>query len=218
MSENDKSTENDGKGTEIDTESAVNVSSENVPIRVIVSTPETDKFRKRGLAQIQKVIEAKETKIIQARQDVIESGTLNELDLKVILNKEDQEFYQEKKKSYIDAYPDLGSDPFDMDDLHDMIIEQIIQRSLLRKKRIRPTADIDKAFAESKKRQSEAKRSLSMRRTDRLKNKGETKKVLNIASLSINFSDKDKMQAMLDRVQSMRLEESILEKDEKVVE
>ncbi len=186
-------------------------------IRVIVTTPEMDKHNTLALSRIQKLIEAKEVKVIETRKALIEQGNINEIDLKTLLTKDDQEFYNEKKIQYLKAYPDLENDPFDMDDLHQMIMEQIIQRTLLRKKKKAPTADISKEYAESVKRQGEAKRSLSMRRTDRIKDKNTGKKVLNIASLSLNFSDADRGKILLDRIKEMRKEEEYLDNDEEKV-
>lgn len=187
-------------------------------IRVIVSTPNADATKAAALVKIKRMIEQKEVKVIEEKKALIDQGNLNEVDLKTLLTKDDQEFYYEKKKQYLDKYPDLGDDPFDMDDLHDMIMEQIIQRTLLRKKKIRPTADISKEYESSKKRQADAKRSLSMRRTDRVKTKGEKKQVLNIANLSMNFSDPDKGRVLLDRLKELRQEENTLDDSEKVVE
>ncbi len=212
MSEINKSQENDSKGDDNGAKEPLIVT------RVIVSTPEADGKKASMIAKAQKMIEAKEIKVLDARKEAIADGSINEIDLKMLLTKDDQEFYQEKKAQYLAAYPDLGSDPFDMDDLHLMIMEQIMQRTMLRRKKTRPTIDISKEYAESVKRQSEAKRSLSMRRTDRVKEKGSKKQTLNIANLSVQFSDVDKGKIMLDRINKMRLEETVLDDPEKVTE
>ena len=73
----------------------------------------------RGMALLNSSLERR-----QEKKKELSQPSLNEVDLNVILSKDDNLFYQEKKASYLEAYPDLGNDPFDLDDLHLMIMER----------------------------------------------------------------------------------------------
>ncbi len=223
MENEPKSEENGGKDDEIDVINTPDSSIES-NTRVIIAKPQQSELQ---MARLKKLIAANEIRIVKnkeekalARKELIEGGEINEIDLKTLLTKEDQDFYYDKKNDYLEVYPDLKGDPFDMDDLHQMIMEQIIQRSLLKKKKHKPYAAIEKEYSESIKRQENAKKSLSLRRTDRVKNK-EKKQTVNIANLSLNFTDDDKTKLLLDRIKEYREEERRtidLTDEEKVVE
>lgn len=160
-------------------------------------------------ANIIKIIEQSSVPISAPRRKMSRNEEINEKDLEVILKENDFLFYREKKEQYLDYYPDL-TDPFDLDDLHLMIMEQIFQRNLLRKQSKSPAIDIRDDYERSIKRQLEFKKSLSVRRTDRVKNKQEGKKTINIAEMSVQFGDKDKMKEFTDRLKQLEDEEDNL--------
>lgn len=156
----------------------------------------------RGMALLNSSLERR-----QEKKKELSQPSLNEVDLNVILSKDDNLFYQEKKASYLEAYPDLGNDPFDLDDLHLMIMEQVFQRNLLKRKKKHPNLDITKDYESSVKRQNDFKKSLSMRRADRVKAKQTGGPKINIAKISMSFTDEGKMVEMHRRLESMREEE-----------
>ncbi len=160
----------------------------------------------RGLAMVNKSQE----KITIKKEVQQKDESLNESNLIAILTKEEYQFYQEKKELYMGSYPDLGSDPFDLDDLHLMIMEQIFQRNLLKKKKKHPTVDIAKDYQDSVKRQNDFKKSLSMRRTDRVKTKTANKPTMNIANLSLIFQDPSRVVEVQQRMKAMQEEEAKL--------
>ncbi len=172
----------------------------------------------KGQMQVKKMLEAISIKKEETKKALIEQNNINEIDLKALLSKENYEFYQEKKYVYLEAYPDL-TDPFDLDDLDLMIMEQILRRDLWKRKKKYPTIDISKDYENSVKRQLELKKSLSLRRTDRVKEKGQTKQTLNISNLSLHFSDKNNMDKMELELRKERAEEDKLRSiDSKVIE
>lgn len=136
--------------------------------------------------------------------------SLNEVDLPDILSRDDNDFYEAKKAEYVEKYPELEEDPFDMDDLHLMMMEQIFQRHLLKKKKKHPAADITEDYQSSVKRQNDLKKSLSMRRQDRVSRKESKKSPINIANLSVNFGDHEKMDRLEDRIETLKAEEEAL--------
>ena len=199
--ENSKGSVNEGKGVDI-----------NDKTTVIVSTPEADKKNTAQVANAKKMIEANSIRVetIKKEKLKIDPNNLNETDLPSLLSREDNDFYLEKKALYINSYPELQEDPFDLDELHLMLMEQVVQRNLWKRKKKRPSIDIDKLYEASVKRHEGFKKSLSVRRTDRQKIKGEKKQQLNIANLSINFSDKDKMAEFTERAMLLKEEEANL--------
>lgn len=198
-SKNSIEPENEGKGVAIDDKTTV-----------VVATPEADKLNSRLLASTKRLIESKSIKAEKTKTDLIKTKSINEIDLNTLLTKDDQLFYDEKKNIYLDKYPELEDDPFDMDDLHLMIMEQIQQRNLLKKKKKRPALDISKQYEASVKRQNDLKKNLSLRRTDRVKNKDTKKTQVNIAQLSVGFNDPDRLAEFTDRAAQLREEESRL--------
>lgn len=171
---------------------------------VILSDPIADAMTQR----VKKMISAKSVQVAVKRKTLLfDKENLNEKDLVNILGREDQEFYHEKKELYIESYPDLAEDPFDLDDLHSMIMEQIFQRNLMRKKKKHPFSDIEKEYESSTKRQNELKKSLSVRRTDRVKQKDGKKQQINIANLSVQFQDPDKLREFSERAMLLKEEE-----------
>lgn len=186
---------------------------------VVVSTPELDAKSAKLVANGKKLIEAKSISIQKRRKDLIAENNINELDLPKLLIKEDQEFYLEKKQVYLDAYPDLQDDPFDMDDLHQLLMEQIFERILLRKKKTRPTTDIAKELENSFKRREAIKKNLSVRRTDRVKNKKDApKQQLNIAHLSLHYNEELNSGGLQERLDQLDAEEAELRNIEGAVD
>lgn len=137
-----------------------------------------------------------------------------EQELRLLLTEDDFEFYVNKKETYLASYPEL-TDPFDLDDLHLMLMEQVTQRNLLKRKKKNPAVNISDAYEKSVKRQLELKKSLNVRRTDRVKTK-EIKQTntVNIADMSVVFGDKNKMMEFEDRLRLLENEEQEL-KDSK---
>lgn len=183
-------------------------------IEVILPSKNEDPFK-----LIKGLVAEKSIRINTSKKELLLSKeNLNERDLPSILVRDDQNFYMEKKALYLESYPDLAEDPFDLDDLHSMIMEQIFQRNLMRKKKKHPFADIEKEYENSKKREGEFKKSLSVRRTDRFKQKGEKKQQVNIANLSVHFQDAEKMKAFEDRAKELKRENEEFGDSEKVFE
>lgn len=175
--------------------------------QVIIVTPAADKIRTRMQNTIKRIIEEKSIKRDEKIEELSQKNQINEIDIDAILSKTDQKFYDEKKRFYLEAYPDLINDPFDMDNLHLLIIEQIIQRNLLKAKQKRPNKEITDSYERSLKRISKLMEDLSVRRTDRLGKKDNGKKTVNIASLSMNFSDSNGIDLMQERLSLMNNEE-----------
>lgn len=180
-------------------------------------TIKIDPSNKRLLNAAKKILDKKNTAVSIKRQEVEDSEQINESDLQNILSKEDYVFYQSKKQLYMQAYPDL-TDPFDLDVLHSIIMEQIFQRGLLRQKKKFPTKDITDAYEKSTKRLATMRADLSVRRTDRVKDKANKKSTVNIASLSVLFNSPEKIQGLEDRVLDLKNQESIFDDPDKVVE
>lgn len=164
-----------------------------------------------ALSRAQKLINSKSVQLTEQKHAAILSNQLNELDLTGILSKDDFAFYMQKKAEYTVAYPDLEMDPFDLDDLHLLIVEHIMLRNLLKRKKSKPSVDISKDYADCVKRINELKKSLSMRRTDRIKTKTEGKKQqINIASMSVVLADPKKAQELEEKLKRFRAEEESL--------
>jgi len=176
------------------------------PIRIKIDDNLKTRLESASAKGVSALRVASENRALKKRE-LVESDNINEVDLETILTKDDHLFYQEKKRLYIEAYPDLGTDPFDLDDLHLMLMEQVFQRNLLKRKKKHPTVDIAKDYQDSVKRQGEFKKSLSMRRTDRVKNKQGTGPKINIANLSLNFNNPSKLNEMQKRVLDLQTEE-----------
>ena len=83
----------------------------------------------------------------------------------------------------------------------------MFQRNLLKRKKKHPNLDITKDYESSVKRQNDFKKSLSMRRADRVKAKQTGGSKINIAKISMSFTDEGKMVEMHRRLESMREEE-----------
>lgn len=175
--------------------------------QVVIVMPKVEEIRTRMQGTIRKIIEEKSIKRDEKIEELSKKNQINEIDIDSILSKTDQKFYDEKKRFYLEAYPDLINDPFDMDNLHLLIIEQIIQRNLLKAKQKHPNKEITESYERSLKRISKLMEDLSVRRTDRLGKKDQGKKTVNIASLSMNFSDSDAISAMQERLNLMNSEE-----------
>ena len=189
--------------------------------KVIVVTPEADRLNASAQARMKKLLEQKSVSIQRAGRAPIKIGpeTLNEVDLPDILKADDNLYYAAKKAEYLEKYPDLQDDPFDMDELHHMIMEQIIQRNLFRKKKKYPSSNISDEYQSSVKRESEFKKNLSMRRVDRLKQKGDKKQTVNIANLSMHFGQDGQLNVLEQRLAAMRQEEeSIRGIPDKIIE
>lgn len=168
-------------------------------------------------ARALRLIESKSVQVSQQKREMIMTQNLNELDLTGILSKGDYAFYMQKKADYLMAYPDLEMDPFDLDDLHLLIIEHIMLKNLMKRKTKSPTADITKEYEACVKRIGDLKKSLSMRRTDRIKNKEAKKQTVNIAQMAVHFSDPEKARAMEERLAQAALEEmDLLSNSDKV--
>lgn len=157
-----------------------------------------------------RLIEAKSIRTTEFKRQIMMTQSLNELDLTGILSKGDYAFYMQKKADYLVAYPDLEMDPFDLDDLHLLIIEHIMLKNLMKRKTKSPTADITKEYEACVGRIGNLKKSLSLRRTDRVKNKESKKQTLNIAQMSVHFSDPEKAKQMEERLAQAALEEQDL--------
>lgn len=183
---------------------------------VIVNMPAGDAKIARGQALIRSMLEKKSIKQVERKEALIAEENINEVGLEAILSRDDLQYYNEKKEFYLRHYPELV-DPFDQDDMYHMIIEDIFLRNLLKRKKKHPNADISKEWSDSSKRHGEFKKSLAMRRMDRNKSK-DKKQVLNIANLSLNFSDKGKFSAMEERARAMEAEEQGLTDSGKVTE
>ena len=186
------------------------------PIEILPTQAEQD-LSARGALNGKRLLTEMSVHKERKKAELIEENNINEIDLHALLSKDDYEFYQEKKRSYLDYYPDLGNDPFDLDDLHLMIMEQVFQRNLLKRKRKHPTVDIAKDYEASVKRQGDLKKSLSMRRTDRVKAK-QGPKTLNVANLSVIVADKEKFAALQAGAEQAKLEEDLLRLPEKVID
>lgn len=177
-----------------------------------------DSKNRQLLSAAKNILKKKSIVISQKRQDSEDNELINESDLRDILVEEDYIFYRAKKEIYLDSYPDL-TDPFDLDDLHSMIMEQIIQRNLFKQKKRNPSKDISEQYEKSLKRLNDLKKSLSMRRTDRIKDKNSKKQVINIASLSMTLDTKEGLDNMQRRLMEFKKEESELDRDiDKVIE
>lgn len=170
-----------------------------------------------ALSRAEKLIKAKSVQLVEEKHVAIMSNNLNEVDLSGVLSKDDFAFYMQKKSEYVVAYPDLENDPFDLDDLHLLIIEHIMLRNLLKRKKKTPSIDIGKDYTDCTKRINELKKSLSMRRTDRIKTKSEKKQQINIAHMSVVMSDPKKAAELDAKLQAFRAEESrLLDSSDKV--
>ncbi len=176
---------------------------------VIVSSP-VEESNPLVLKRINKLIGQKSIQV--AKEEAMDaSATINEQDLDEILSKDDKRFYQVKRQAYLTSYPDLADDQFDLDVLHLMIMEQIAQRQLYKKKKKHPAIDIQEDYERSTKRQGEYMKNLNVRRTDRMKTKDNKKVENNIANISMHFGNDDQVNAMAKRTAEMALEETVLE-------
>lgn len=188
--------------------------------QVVIVTPDADKLNANAQARMKKLLEQKSISVQRVGKAPIKIGpkTLNEVDLPDILKADDTAFYDAKKEEYLNKYPDLADDPFDMDDLHHAIMEQIIQRNLFKKKKKYPSSNITEEYQASVKREGEFKKNLSVRRSDRVKQKDNKKPQVNIAKLSVHFGENSQMAALENRLQGLAEEEQILRIGDKVIE
>lgn len=176
--------------------------------QVIVSMPQVEQASSKMQFAVAKILKDKSVKKEEKKKQLMEDGNANEIELDVTLSKDDKDFYYTKKATYLEFYPEL-TDPFDQDDLHHMIIEQIFQRNLLKKQRKNPNAQILEDYQSSVKREADFKKSLNVRRTDRMKDK-KGPRVVNIAELSMKFSSPDELNEMTKRLKDARDEEAQL--------
>jgi hypothetical protein len=177
-------------------------------VTVIVAPPVQQKNSPTA-QRISKLIGQRSIQV--AKEEALdESATINEADLDALLSKEDKYFYQVKRKTYLTSYPDLAEDQFDLDIVHLMIMEQIKQRQLLRKKKKQPALNIEEEYDKSVEKQSKFMKSLNVQRIDRMKQKGEKKVENNIAHLSVHFNSEDQIDGLNRRVLDLRAEEEEL--------
>ena len=176
-----------------------------------------DPKNKKLIKAAKNILKRKAITIASKQQAAEDTEELNESDLKDILSKEDVVFYHSKKQLYLEAYPEL-TDPFDLDDLHILIMEQIFQRNLFKQKQKSPAKDISDAYEKSIKRLDGLKKGLALRRGDRLKTKAEKKQVVNISNLSVQFASNEGVQRLQNRIIDMKGEEALLVSPDKVVE
>jgi hypothetical protein len=182
---------------------------------IIVAPTIEDPQKQLRMKRINKLIGLKSIEL--AKDEALdESATLNEADLDEVLSKDEYRFYQIKRKAYLTSWPELAEDPFDLDNLHLMIMEQVHQRQLLKKKKKSPGIDISKERQDSIKRQQDFMKSLNVRRTDRMKTKGEKKVENNIAHISMHFGSEDQVNLMSKRMEELTIEESELENKKQV--
>lgn len=161
------------------------------------------------LKRINKLIGQKSIQL--AKEEALdETATINESDLDLLLSPDDKKFYQVKRKAYLTSYPEMADDQFDLDNLHLMIMEQISQRGLLKKKKKHPALDISKDHDASTKKQLELQKTLNVRRTDRMKSKGERKVENSFANISVHFNSPDKLDELNREIIDMRAEEETL--------
>lgn len=176
-----------------------------------------DSKNKRLLLAAKKILDKRIGEVSTKRQESKDNESINESDLSDVLTKEDYIYYQVKKELYLSAYPEL-TDPFDLDDVHLLIMEQIFQRNLFKQKKKMPGKDITEGYEKSVKRMKDLKQGLSLRRTDRLKDKNARKQTINIADMSVHFNSREGIDAMQKRIIDMRREENSLDDPDKVVE
>lgn len=185
--------------------------------RVEQPSDNLDANNKRLLSAAKKIFEKRTSGVSVKRQESKDSEAINEAELQDILNKDDYTYYQAKKELYLSSYPDF-TDPFDLDDLHLLIMEQIFQRNLFKQKKKFPGRDITEAYEKSVKRMKELKQGLSVRRTDRIKDKNAKKTEVSIASMSVHFNSREAVDKMQSRIIDLRAEEASLENTDKIVE
>ncbi len=177
-----------------------------------------DAKNRQLLSAAKSILKKKSIMVTQKRQDSEDNELINESDLKDILNQEDYIYYKAKKEIYLESYPDL-TDPFDLDDLHLLIMEQIFQRNLYKQKKRLPSKDISEQYEKSIKRLNDLKKGLSVRRSDRLKDKTTKKPIINIASLSMTLGTKEGLENMKQRIIDLKAEEASLDDNpDKVVD
>ncbi len=205
MGNNDKMTDQDYKLKELETDIAEDETEE------VKMPKEIAKITNEALKPVP------DSRITIKNNNTGQSIAINEKDLKKILSEDDFAYYCEKMNLYLLAYPDL-SDPFDIDDLDRMVKEQIFQNNLLKKKRKYPSIDISEEYDKSDKRTDKIKDSLAMRRKDRIKKGGNKKNVVNISTMSVNLTDKDKVSEMERNMSRMREEEDKLRLGGKIIE
>src|SRR5437660_1403223 len=112
---------------------------------IIIAPSVEEKENPLLLKRINKLIGQKSIQVAKD-QALDDSATINESDLDEILSKDDKKFYQIKRQAYLTSYPDLADDQFDLDVLHLMIMEQIAQRQLYKKKKKHPAIDIQEDY------------------------------------------------------------------------
>lgn len=175
----------------------------------VIVAPALEERNPLILKRINKLIGQKSIQL--AKDEALdESALINESDLDEILSKDEKRFYQIKRQAYLTSYPELAEDQFDLDDLHLLMMEQVHERQLLKKKKKHPSIDVSKERQDSIRRQQDLKKSLNIRRADRMKTKGERKNEISIAHLSLNFKDSGQMDDLNSEIIDMRKEEEML--------
>lgn len=176
---------------------------------VIVTRQEEPKGNPLVNKRISKLIGQKSIQL--AKDEALEaSSTINESDLDELLSPDEKRFYQIKRQAYLTSYPDLLEDQFDLDDLHLMIMEQVYERRLWKKNKKHPSLDITKDRQESIRRQQDLKKALNVRRTDRLKTKGEKGPKISIANLSLQFGGQEEVNVLDERIRELEKDEEKL--------
>jgi len=127
------------------------------------------------------------------------------------LTVDEQKIYSKVWNSWITQHPEYNKAE-DLDDVHGIAMEKVMQYRLLRKKKSKPGSDIEKEYDTSVKRMQTFRSNLAARRTDRVVPKKHESKGVNIAVIAAGFdSNKVKKLKQAD-VQFIDEEIQLLEK------
>ena len=128
--------------------------------------------------------------------------------IKAVLDGDELKIYSAEVQSWIISHPDWTMKE-DLDDVHSIAIEKVIQFRLLLKKRRQPRADIEKDYNSSIYRQQAFRQNLAARRADRISGKGTVVNQTNIAVIAARL-DEDGLKPLIAKDQLLIEEEDQL--------
>jgi hypothetical protein len=140
------------------------------------------------------------------RTQGIEGTIMVPITMQAILRKDEFKVFVGEITEWMQSHPDWTLKE-DVDDIHGIAMEKVIQYRLLLDKRLHPRTDIDKDFHASHLRMQSFRQNLAARRADRISGKGA--KVVNQTNIAIIASqlDADKLGEMKKRVERLNQEE-----------
>jgi hypothetical protein len=148
-----------------------------------------------------------DTEVVDAQLVLAPEGPVHSIPItmKSVLAPEEYKVFVTEVKGWAESHPDWTLKE-DMDDIHGIAMEKVLQYRLLLKRKRHPRADIEKDFNSSVYRMQAFRNNLAARRTDRLSGKGKIQNQTNIAIIASDL-DATRIEEMKKRSITLAAEE-----------